>query len=39
MNARRQPTLIEITPEVVLKAYACGFFDGGKCRGSGAVLD
>ena len=24
--ARRQPTLIEITPEVVLKAYACGIF-------------
>jgi leucyl/phenylalanyl-tRNA--protein transferase len=24
--ARRQPTLIEITPEVLLKAYACGIF-------------
>jgi leucyl/phenylalanyl-tRNA---protein transferase len=24
--ARRQPTLLEITPEVLLKAYACGIF-------------
>ena len=38
--ANRENAFVEITPEVLLKAYACGIFpDGGKRRRSGALLD
>ncbi len=38
--ASRESALIDITPEVLLKAYSCGIFpDGGKRRRPGALLD
>ncbi len=38
--AGRDTTFIEITPDVLLKAYACGIFpDGRERRRSGALLD
>ena len=38
--ASRDDIVIEITPQVLLKAYACGIFpDGGERRRPGALLD